>query len=169
MPCKVEPRPGKADVRLVRYTPTEEGVHAVNVSYDGHPVPGSPFPVEAHLPPDPSKVKAFGPGLKGGLVGNPAEFTIDTKGAGTGGLGLTVEGPTEAKIECSDNGDGTCSVSYLPTEPGDYLVNILFENVHIPGSPFRADFQRPFDPSKVVTSGSGLKRAKVRTQRFLFY
>ncbi|TMS19569.1 Filamin-B [Larimichthys crocea] len=125
------------------------------------PVPGSPFPVEAQLPPDPSKVKAFGPGLKGGLVGNPAEFTIDTKGAGTGGLGLTVEGPTEAKIECSDNGDGTCSVSYLPTEPGDYLVNILFEEVHIPGSPFKADVQMPFDPSKVVASGSGLKRGKV--------
>ncbi|XP_030585128.1 filamin B a isoform X2 [Archocentrus centrarchus] len=161
VPCKVEPQSGKAHVSLVRYTPTEEGVYAVNVSYDGHPVPGSPFPVEAHLPPDPSKVKAFGPGLKGGLVGNPAEFTIDTKGAGTGGLGLTVEGPTEAKIECSDNGDGTCSVSYLPTEPGDYLVNILFENVHIPGSPFKADIQMPFDPSKVVASGSGLKRAKV--------
>uniref|UniRef100_A0A3P8P935 Calponin-homology (CH) domain-containing protein n=1 Tax=Astatotilapia calliptera TaxID=8154 RepID=A0A3P8P935_ASTCA len=161
VPCKVEPQPGKADVSLVRYTPTKEGVYAVNVSYDGHPIPGSPFPVEAHLPPDPSKVKAFGPGLKGGLVGNLAEFTIDTKGAGTGGLGLTVEGPTEAKIECSDNGDGTCSVSYLPTEPGDYLVNILFENVHIPGSPFRADIQMPFDSSKVVASGSGLKRAKV--------
>lgn len=109
-------------------------------------------------------MKAFGPGLKGGLVGNPAEFTIDTKGAGTGGLGLTVEGPTEAKIECSDNGDGTCSVSYLPTEPGDYLVNILFEEVHIPGSPFRADIQMPFDPSKVVASGSGLKRGKVRVR-----
>ncbi|KAM4612801.1 filamin B a [Polymixia lowei] len=161
VPCKVEPQPGKADCSVVRYTPTEEGVYAVNVTYDGHPVPGSPFPVEAQLPPDPSKVKAFGPGLKGGLVGNPAEFTIDTKGAGTGGLGLTVEGPTEAKIECSDNGDGTCSVSYLPTEPGDYLVNILFEEVHIPGSPFRADIQMPFDPSKVVASGSGLKRAKV--------
>ncbi|XP_043979419.1 filamin-B [Gambusia affinis] len=161
VPCKVEPQPGRAAVSLVRYTPTEEGVYAVNVSYDGHPVPGSPFPVEAQLPPDPSKVKAFGPGLKGGLVGDPAEFTIDTKGAGTGGLGLTVEGPTEAKIECSDNGDGTCSVSYLPTEPGDYLVNILFENVHIPGSPFRADIQMPFDPSKVVASGSGLKKGKV--------
>ncbi|KAM9758898.1 filamin-B-like isoform 2-T2 [Menidia menidia] len=161
VPCKVEPRPGKAAVSLVRFTPKEEGLYAVNVSYDGHPVPGSPFPMEAHLPPDPSKVKASGPGLEGGLVGNPAEFSIDTKGAGTGGLGLTVEGPTEAKIECSDNGDGTCSVSYLPTEPGDYLVNILFEGVHIPGSPFRADIQMPFDPSRVVASGSGLKRAKV--------
>lgn len=58
VPCKVEPQPGKAGISLVRYTPTEEGPHAVNVTYDGHPVPGSPFPVEAQLPPDPSKVTA---------------------------------------------------------------------------------------------------------------
>ncbi|XP_051932355.1 filamin-B isoform X3 [Hippocampus zosterae] len=161
VPCKVEPQPGKAEVCRVRYTPTEEGAYVINVSYDGHPIAGSPFPVEGLLPPDPSKVKAHGPGLTGGFVGNQAEFTIDTKGAGTGGLGLTVEGPTEAKIECSDNGDGTCSVSYLPTEPGEYLVNIQFEEVHIPGSPFRADIHMPFDPSKVVATGSGLNKAKV--------
>lgn len=52
----MEPQAGKAGISKVRYTPTEEGVHSVNVSYDGHPVPGSPFPVEAQLPPDPSKV-----------------------------------------------------------------------------------------------------------------
>uniref|UniRef100_A0A8C5FXD9 Filamin B n=1 Tax=Gadus morhua TaxID=8049 RepID=A0A8C5FXD9_GADMO len=161
LPCVLEPHASRANCSLVRYTPTEEGQYAVDVTYDGHPVPGSPFPVEAELPPDPSKVRASGPGLKGGVVGSPAPFSIDTKGAGTGGLGLTVEGPMEAKIECSDNGDGTCSVSYLPTEPGDYLVNILFEDVHIPGSPFRADVVMPFDPSQVLASGSGLKRAKV--------
>jgi len=54
--CTTEPQPAKAGVSLVRYTPTEEGIHAVTVTYDGHPVPGSPFPVEAQLPPDPSKV-----------------------------------------------------------------------------------------------------------------
>ncbi|KAM9443530.1 filamin B a isoform 2-T2 [Clarias gariepinus] len=160
VPCVVDPQLGKG-ASLFKYIPKEEGAYAVDVLYDGNPVPGSPFTVEAMLPPDPSKVKAYGPGLKGGLVGNPAPFTIDTNGAGTGGLGLTVEGPTEAKIECSDNGDCTCSVSYLPTEPGEYLVNILFENVHIPGSPFHVDIEYPFDPAKVVASGSGLKRAKV--------
>lgn len=57
----MEPRPGKADVKVVRFTPTEEGVHAINVSYDGHAVPGSPFPVDAQLPPDPSKVVILNP------------------------------------------------------------------------------------------------------------
>ncbi|XP_062977412.1 filamin-B isoform X3 [Elgaria multicarinata webbii] len=160
LPCLVEPVVGK-ECSTAKYIPKEEGLHMVDVNYDGNPVPGSPYTVEAALPPDPSKVKAHGPGLQGGLVGKPAEFTIDTKGAGTGGLGLTVEGPCEAKIECSDNGDGTCSVSYLPTKPGEYLVNILFEEVHIPGSPFKADIEMPFDASKVIATGPGLERGKV--------
>ncbi|XP_068838383.1 filamin-B isoform X6 [Capricornis sumatraensis] len=160
VPCLVAPGAGR-ESSTAKFIPREEGLYAIDLTYDGHPVPGSPYMVEASLPPDPTKVKAHGPGLKGGLVGKPAEFTIDTKGAGTGGLGLTVEGPCEAKIECSDNGDGTCSVSYLPTKPGEYFVNILFEEVHIPGSPFKADIEMPFDPSKVVASGPGLEHGKV--------
>ncbi|KAF1606973.1 UNVERIFIED_CONTAM: Filamin-A, partial [Eudyptes pachyrhynchus] len=147
VPCTVEPGLSPEN-SLVRFIPREEGPYQVEVTYDGVPVPGSPFPVEAVPPTDPSKVRAFGPGLQGGLAGVPAPFTIDTKGAGTGGLGLTVEGPCEAKIECLDNGDGTCSVSYLPTEPGDYNINILFAGAHVPGSPFRAPVRAPFDASK---------------------
>ncbi|XP_058717511.1 filamin-A isoform X1 [Poecile atricapillus] len=158
VPCTVEPGAG-GDSSAVRFVPRDEGTHSVEVTYDGVAVPGSPFPVEAVPPTDPSKVRAFGPGLQGGLAGVPAPFTIDTKGAGTGGLGLTVEGPCEAKIECQDNGDGTCSVSYLPTEPGDYNINILFAGAHIPGSPFRAPIRPQFDPSKVTCEGPGLEKA----------
>ncbi|KAF6090406.1 filamin A [Phyllostomus discolor] len=158
VPCKVEPGLG-ADNSVVRFVPREEGSYEVEVTYDGVPVPGSPFPLEAVPPTKPSKVKAFGPGLQGGSAGSPARFTIDTKGAGTGGLGLTVEGPCEAQLECLDNGDGTCSVSYVPTEPGDYNINILFADTHIPGSPFKAHVVPCFDPSKVKCSGPGLERA----------
>ena len=56
--------------------------------------------------------------------------------AGTGGLGLTVEGPCEAKIECIDNGDATCAVKYYPTVAGEYKLNVLFADQHVPGSPF---------------------------------
>ncbi|KAJ7329309.1 hypothetical protein JRQ81_015483 [Phrynocephalus forsythii] len=160
IPCKVETGTS-SQLHSVKYMPPEEGPYKVDITYDGHPVPGSPFAVEAVMPPDPSKVCAYGPGLKGGFVGKPAPFTIDTKGAGTGGLGLTVEGPCEAKIECQDNGDGSCSVSYLPTEPGEYAINILFAEAHIPGSPFKADIKPVFDPSKVTASGPGLERGKV--------
>lgn len=49
---------------------------------------------------------------------------------------MTVQGPSEAKLECIDNGDSTCTVNYLPTEPGEYKINILYADEHIPGSPF---------------------------------
>ncbi|XP_056338632.1 filamin-C isoform X2 [Oenanthe melanoleuca] len=159
VPCTLAPAP-PGGPHPVTFTPAEEGPHRVEVTYDGHPVPGSPFPVEALLPPDPSKVVASGPGLKGGRVGVPAPFSIATQGAGSGGLGLTVEGPCEAKIECQDNGDGSCAVSYLPTAPGEYHINILFAGRHIPGSPFTAAVTAPFDPAKVTASGPGLERGR---------
>ncbi|XP_066504550.1 filamin-C isoform X2 [Hoplias malabaricus] len=159
IPCKLEPDRATG-VTSVKYIPPEEGQYKVDITYDGNPVPGSPFSVEGLMPADPSKVRAYGPGLKGGIVGKPAPFTIDTKGAGAGGLGLTVEGPCEAKIECQDNGDGTCSVFYLPAEAGDYNINILYGAHHIPGSPFKAAVKPVLDPGRVTVSGPGLERAK---------
>lgn len=51
---------------------------------------------------------------------------------------MAVEGPSKAEITCKDNKDGTCTVSYLPTAPGDYNIIVKFDNKHIPGSPFVA-------------------------------
>lgn len=55
-----------------------------------------------------------------------------------GGLDLAIEGPSKAEISCVDNKDGTCSVSYLPTLPGDYNILVKYNDDHIPGSPFAA-------------------------------
>lgn len=51
---------------------------------------------------------------------------------------MAVEGPSKAEIHCVDNKDGTCSVSYTPTKPGEYNVIIKFADKHISGSPFSA-------------------------------
>lgn len=55
VPCKVELGLG-ADNSVVRFVPREEGPYEVEVTYDGVPVPGSPFPLEAVSPTKPSKV-----------------------------------------------------------------------------------------------------------------
>lgn len=55
-----------------------------------------------------------------------------------GGLSLAIEGPSKAEISCTDNQDGTCSVSYLPVLPGDYSILVKYNEQHIPGSPFTA-------------------------------
>uniref|UniRef100_UPI00358E6021 filamin-C-like isoform X2 n=1 Tax=Myxine glutinosa TaxID=7769 RepID=UPI00358E6021 len=160
VPCKLDTGLS-GDSHSVRFIPKDEGPYKVDILYDGHPIPGSPFSPEGVLPANPSKVRATGPGLKGGEVGKAAPFTVDTKGAGMGGLALTVEGPSEARLECRDNGDGTCSASYVPPQAGDYLVNILFAGSHIPGSPFKAVVGSKFDSSKVRASGPGLQKGHV--------
>jgi len=52
---------------------------------------------------------------------------------GYGGLSLSIEGPSKADIECQDNEDGSCRVTYRPTEPGNYVVNVKFADEHVPG------------------------------------
>uniref|UniRef100_A0A1A8AHI3 Filamin C, gamma b (Actin binding protein 280) n=1 Tax=Nothobranchius furzeri TaxID=105023 RepID=A0A1A8AHI3_NOTFU len=121
----------------VKYSPTERGLHEMDIRYDGNHIPGSPlqFYVDAI---NSGHVTAFGPGLSHGLVNTPAIFTITTKDAGEGGLSLAVEGPSKAEISCKDNKDGTCTVSYLPTAPGDYNIIVKFDDQNIAGSPFMA-------------------------------
>lgn len=64
-----------------------------------------------------------------------------------------MEGPSQAKIECDDKGDGSCDVCYWPTEPGEYAVHVLCNNEDIQHSPFMAEIVTPpskeFYPDKV--------------------
>jgi filamin len=50
--------------------------------------------------------------------------------------GFSIEGPSQAKIDCHDNGDGSADVRYYPTAPGEYAVHILCDNEDIPKSPY---------------------------------
>lgn len=150
-----------AEGYVVNFTPTEVGEYRLSVTLGGQtvgrPGVGGPFRVTCTPASDPGKVTAHGPGLSGGPADRPAEFTIDTKRAGQGGLGVTVEGPCEAAINCRDNGDGTCSVAYMPKEPGDYVINITFNDFPIPGSPFNAIIADVVKrPLNVRTAGQGL-------------
>ena len=146
----------------VSYIPTEEGDHEVDLRYDGTPLPDSPFPVTAIRGCNPQKVKAYGDGLEKGIVDEVNAFTIETRNAGTGGLGIAVEGPSEAEMNCTDNKDGTCTVEYVPVEEGDYDIAIKFDDEHIPGSPFQVpvttkDGKPKIDPRKVKAYGPGLE------------
>jgi len=148
-----------------KFTPSEPGPHKVQIQFAGQPVPQSPISVEAFqdakVKPtgDPSKVKAYGPGLTSGTANSPADFTIDTREAGPGGLGLTIEGPVEAKIECFDRGDGTCGVRYWPVEPGEYTINIMYDSKPIQKSPFKAKIEpsKRVDVSGIKAFGPGLQ------------
>lgn len=60
-------------------------------------------------------------------------------------------------MTCKDNRDGSCTVEYIPTEPGEYDVSIKFAEQHIPGSPFKVNVDRPVDNSSIRAYGPGLE------------
>ena len=144
---KVE-KPSKDGNVKVSYTPTQEGKHEISVTADGSPIHGSPFKVTAKKGSDPSKVIAYGPGLEKGIVNEPNQFTIETRNAGTGGLGLAIEGPAEAKMTCKDNRDGSCTVDYVPVVGGDYDISVKYDDQDIPGSPFNVPVEDPVGSSR---------------------
>ena len=104
--------------------------------------------------------------MQSGTVNKPASFIIDSTEEPPAPLGVTIEGPMEARIDYTDNGDGTCSVNYLPKEPGSYVVNVLYNDEHIKDSPFNVTIypdskmtSKLNDVAKVTAYGPGLDPA----------
>lgn len=73
----------------VVYHPRKEGRHVVMITFAGQEIPRSPFEVNVGPYKD-TKIRAYGPGLSGGVVGYPALFTVETNGE-TGALGKNFE------------------------------------------------------------------------------
>ncbi|XP_050087655.1 filamin-A isoform X6 [Anopheles aquasalis] len=161
IPSKLVPSESADDVFRIMYTPFEAGRHTIELLYDNVPVPGSPFVVNVKSGCDPTRCRAYGPGLEGAMTDSKATFTVETRGAGAGGLSLAIEGPSEAKMHCTDNRDGSCEVEYLPTEPGEYDVTIRFADKHIPGSPFKVLVKESTRPEKVKVYGPGIEHNQV--------
>lgn len=54
-------------------------MHLIEVLYDDVPVPKSPFRVSVVEGCDPTRVRAYGPGLEGGITNKPNCFTVETR------------------------------------------------------------------------------------------
>ncbi|XP_015263887.1 PREDICTED: filamin-A-like [Gekko japonicus] len=130
-----------SDKYAVRFIPRENGIYSVDVKFNGSHIPGSPFKIrvgEVGQTGDPGMVSAYGPGLEGGVTGNPAEFIVNTTNAGPGALAVTIDGPSKVKMDCLECPEGY-KVIYTPMAPGSYLISIKYGGpYHIAGSPFKA-------------------------------
>lgn len=54
------------------------------------------------------------------------------------GLSVTVDGAAKAEVQCHDNKDSTCAVTWIPPTPGEYNIHVRFAGKPIHGSPFIA-------------------------------
>merc|ERR1712088_1098058 len=112
----------------VNFVPQELGIHTVTVRYREMDIPGSPFQFTVGPLQDSGshRVHAGGPGLERGVEGEASEFNVWTREAGPGSLAISVEGPAKAQIDFKDRKDGSCYVSYVVEEHGEYSVGIRF-------------------------------------------
>jgi filamin len=142
----------------ISFTPREIGEHTVSVKRMGKHISNSPFKITVceREVGDAKKVQVSGTALKDGKTHVDNTFSVDTRNAGYGGLSLSIEGPSKAEIQCNDKEDGTLNISYKPTEPGYYIVNLKFADHHVTGSPFTV---------KVSGEGSNRQREKIQRQR----
>ncbi|KAI6243820.1 BMA-FLN-2, isoform d [Aphelenchoides fujianensis] len=111
-----------------------------SLRYENEDVPGSPYVFSVHNPPDPTKVRVFGPGIEHGILAKfESNFVVDTRGAGAGQLTVRVRGPKGAfnvEMQRDRQQDRTIHCKYEPKEPGDYQVEVKWHGEHVNGSPF---------------------------------
>lgn len=129
---------------------TVVGKFEVHVFCDGEQVQGSPFLVKVITPPQPDKVKAYGPGLANRPIGRDSSFTIDATEGGTGVLSVRVHGPKGAFVVNTSKdpqNERSVLVNYNPMQVGKYKIDIAWSGTAIPGSPFVVWLKRSSLPS----------------------
>ncbi|MGH0181262.1 UNVERIFIED_CONTAM: hypothetical protein FKN15_020594 [Acipenser sinensis] len=136
----------KWDKYAIRFIPRENGVHSIDVRFNGGHIPGSPFQVRVGEPGqagDVGLVTAYGAGLEQGVTGTQSEFIINNTKAGPGAVCVTIEGPSKVKMDCQQSPEGY-KVLYTPMAPGNYLIGIKYGGPnHIVGSPFKVKVTGP--------------------------
>lgn len=74
-----------ADKYAVRFIPHENGIHSIDVKFNGSHVVGSPFKVRVGEPGqagNPALVMAYGSGLESGTTGDPSPTALLAPGLG---------------------------------------------------------------------------------------
>ena len=146
-PKPIEITNNEDNTMTVTYHPKAPGDYKIEVFWaDGH-ISGSPFTasIAGTATRNPQLVFATGDIITSGSMKVNQLGTIDVvpqEGAGPGPLRAKLEGPSKGALELSNNQDGTMLVSFVPKDPGDYKLHLLWgEDTESPqseisGSPF---------------------------------
>ena len=139
---------------------SEQGEYKVYILWEKKHIDGSPFSI-SFLPSKAMKVLGLNPNADPGLAPDVTimekdmvlftepqsvetmQFSIQTPAGRKGELCVSAKGPDEISVKLIDvkeefEGVQTCLLS--PTTQGEYSVYILWDKIHIPGSPFSVRF-----------------------------
>ena len=67
---------------------------------------------------------------------------------------------TISQVDVKDNRDGTFALNYTPKECGKYILDVAYDGVAVPGSPFEFEVTEG-GPDKVKVYGKGICFAKM--------
>ncbi|XP_014471326.1 PREDICTED: filamin-A isoform X4 [Dinoponera quadriceps] len=142
------------------FIPRDVGVHSISVEYNGYPVNGTPFLAKAF---NADKV-LIGPVARGS-VGQPTHFTVDASQAGEGNLEITISARGQnIPTQVTPQGNARFSVSFVPFEACEHVINIAFNKKTVPGCPI---VTRVGGDSHVTVSGQALSSAGLGRQSYL--
>jgi len=181
IPCDVQDN--RNGTYSCTYNPTDPGTFTVDVTLSGQPVDKAPYKVnigESMSFASPHKSWADGPGLENGnKATEPQEFTIhaayaDGRPKTTGGdlFDALIEDPNFNLIhpQIKDNGNGTWTVRYQPTDPGQYNIAVICRNPstptyfdHVKNSPKTITIDPGTDASQSLAYGPGLEPGNLDT------
>ena len=171
----------KRDFKLSFEPPTPD-VYTVDVMWGGEPVPGSPFTINLLPPPQPEKVETGDPMFGG--VGEMVDLPVDLTHAGPGVLTATCNGEKVGNVETSiiSISRKLHQVTFLASQMDIYHLSVLFNDMHIRGSPVRINLTQKMhgttipEPTHYMEIGSpmivevpikdGEKKAKITVTAF---
>lgn len=140
--CNLKPHDDGSGKLTVVFTASEPGEHFVHLIKNDREVGGSPFKIQVtgKVAGDPSKVKVDADSLKRGALDVTNSFTIDSRAAGAGKIGVSMQGPCKPEVTClPDKEAGVFKVTWRVTEPGKYSLELRYDGVEIAGSPFKIE------------------------------
>lgn len=161
----------------VEYQTKLPGTYTIAVTFEGAHIKASPFSATS-VGPSGSHSTVTGPGVEGGIVGQPAavkvtSFNAEGKRVPHGGDPFTVEvkeGPSAVgPVTLKDNGDGTFDGAYTATKPGYYVVEAKVNGEHLKNSPFKVLHQQG-NAAKSYADGPGITNGQAEhDQKFTIH
>lgn len=98
---------------------------------------------------------------------SPTDFSIDTRAIpqkdNKNHMTCVITNPSGSKSEkmVVPIMEGVYKVSYTPFEEGKHIIDIFYDKIPVPGSPFIVNVRRTCDPKKCRAFGPGLEKGYV--------
>ncbi|XP_041632980.1 filamin-A isoform X2 [Drosophila kikkawai] len=116
------------------FTINKPGQCVIEVLHQSKPLPGSPFTCESF---DSSKVTTQGVSKEPLALHSPNSFTVRTDNAGTAELEAFAISPSNQSLPVliSEQSEGVYNVEFVPSQPGNYKLTLMYGGETIPSSP----------------------------------